>query len=333
MDFLRSLAADLRERQVLPAVVLLALLAIGIPVYATITLAKSATPVTINPVPVAATPPQGAPAPGQELAIVQTAQSQRFTVYKGNEPNPFRTGTSGSAATSSNTSSSASTSTTVSTPAKTTPSKTTTPSKKTTTSKPTVIPKSTAPKSESAPTKLSGDEAYTIDGMSTYGSETDTLDDVQRVTPLPANVDGEIVYLGVSHHGKKAVFLLTDAVPAKLTASSSVTCLPSASDCQVIELEPGQQLQLKPTSGSGSLATFTFKLSSIQATTYGSSAAAKSARTSASAVGEQIVSQSTSTALASFFYDAGTGALLYEPAASLGTTGTSGASGATGATG
>ena len=292
--------------------------------YATIALSKSPALVTVNPPAVDASPPHGAPPPGQALSVVETARSQHYTIYKGQEPNPFRAAGSGSAAQSSKTPSSASKSTPV-----ITPTKTTTPSKRTT-SKPTIRPKSTAPKSESAPTKLADDAAYTIDGMSTYGSETDTLDDIQRLTPLPANVDGEIVYLGVSHHGKTAVFLLTGAVAAKLTAASSATCLPSSSDCQVIELEPGQQLQLKPTSGSGSLATFTFKLSSIQATTYGSSAAAKSARTSASAAGQQIVSQSTSTALASFFYDAGTGALLYEPAASLGTTGMSGATGATG---
>jgi len=324
MSFLRSLAADLRERQVLPAVLLLALLAIAIPVYATIALANSPAPVPINPAPVDAAPPHGAPPPGQELSAVETAQSQRYTVYKGPEPNPFAKAGSGSATQSSTTAPSASTST----PA-ITPSKTLTPTN-TTTSAPAVKPKSTAPKSESAPTKLSDDEAYTINGVSSYGSETDTLDDVQRLAPLPANVDGEIVYLGVAHHGERAVFLLTDTVAAKLTASSSATCLPSSSDCQVIELEPGQQLQLKPTSASGSLATFTFKLSSIQATSYGSSSAAKSARTSVSAAGELIVSQSTSTELASFVYDAGTGALHYEPTAPLGTTGTTGSSGATG---
>ncbi|MGD0981169.1 MAG: hypothetical protein ABR946_06775 [Solirubrobacteraceae bacterium] len=320
MSFLRSLAADLRERQVLPAVLLLALLAIAIPVYATIALANSPAPVAINPAPVDVTPPHGAPPPGQELSAVETAQSQRYTVYKGQEPNPFRTAASGSATSSP----SASTSTPVVKPLTTlTPTKTTT-------SAPAVKPKATAPKSESAPTKLSDDEAYTINAVSSYGSETDTLDDVQRLAPLPANVDGEIVYLGVAHHGERAVFLLTDTVAAKLTASSSATCLPSSSDCQVIELEPGQQLQLKPTSGSGSLATFTFKLNSIQATSYGSSSAAKSARTSVSAAGALIVSQSTSTVLSSFVYDAGTGALHYEPAAPLGTTGTTGATGATG---
>jgi hypothetical protein len=114
-------------------------------------------------------------------------------------------------------------------------------------------------------------------------------------------------------------------VPATLTSSSSATCLPSSSNCQVILLEPGQQLELKPTDGSGSTATFTFKLSSIRAASYGSSAAAKSARTSTSAAGAQIVSASTSTTLASFFFDAGTGALLYRPGAPAGTTGATGA--------
>jgi hypothetical protein len=322
-NFLRSLAADLRERQVLPAVVLLALLAIGIPVYASVALSKSPAVVVIDPAPVDATPPHGTPAPGQELAIVQAAQSQRYTVYKGQEPNPFGAAASTAPAKSSSTTSSTSTSTT--TPVKTTtPAPTPTPTK-TTTTKPTVTPKSTAPSSESAPAKLSDDEAYTIDGSSSYGSETDTLDDIQRLAPLPANVDAEIVYLGVTHHGEKAAFLLTGAVPADLTASASATCLPSLSNCQVILLEPGQQLELKPTGASGSTATFTFKLSSIRAASYGSSAAAKSARTSTSAAGAQIVSASTSTTLASFFFDAGTGALLYQPGAPAGTTGATGA--------
>ncbi|HEX2703070.1 MAG TPA: hypothetical protein VHM72_06530 [Solirubrobacteraceae bacterium] len=319
-SFLRSLAADLRERHVLPAVVLLALLAIGIPVYATAALSKSPTPATINPAPVDATPPHGTPAPGQALVLVQTPQSQHYTVYKGHERNPFATTASSSSAKPSKTSSSPTASTPVSTP-----SKTITPN--------VPHPSSTAPKSESAPAKLSDKQVYTINGVSTYGSEKDTLNDIERLTPLPANAT-EMVYLGVVKGGKYAAFEL-GGVPISGITHHSAICVPSDGDCQVIELPVGRKLTLR--AASSSISTFTFELKSISAKKFTSNSAATAAREAASTLGEAILAKLSSVGLGAFVYKVDSGVVVYEPQApttgASGATGTSGTSGASGTTG
>ena len=100
-------------------------------------------------------------------------------------------------------------------------------------------------------------------------------------------------------------------------------------------MRAGEQLQLTPTTANSGVSNFTFKLSSIQAQRFASRASATAARQGTSAAGEQLIAQSTSAGLASFFYDINIGALVYEPpaAGSTGSTGTSGSTGSTGATG
>jgi hypothetical protein len=116
MNFLRTVLADLRERQILPAVVLLAVLAVGIPLGASKVLGKVTTPPPVSLVQPPVTVPKGLPAPTQEM-VVLNATTVPATTRHGAEPNPFREGaasTSGSAPSSP-----------VSTPVKTTPVKTT----------------------------------------------------------------------------------------------------------------------------------------------------------------------------------------------------------------
>lgn len=329
MSFLRSLAADLRERQVLPAVLLLGILALAIPIFAGIALSKSSAPPPIPTAPVNAAPPNGLPAPSQETLLAETPPTQKWRVYKGTEPNPFRptaTATSTTAASSTTTASTtptpATTTPATKTPASTTPA-TTTPKTKTVTTKSTT----------SAPSSLASDEAYAINGSASYGSEQDTLDNIQRLTPLPANIAAEVVYLGVVKGGKRAAFLLTDAVAAKLTSSGSVKCVPSPSNCEVIELTSGERLTLAPSAAGTGISTFTFKLNSIHAEKFGKPAQASAARQSASATGSQFIAQSTSIGLASFFYSANLGALLYATPATAGSTGSSGVSGSSGSSG
>jgi hypothetical protein len=176
-----------------------------------------------------------------------------------------------------------------------------------------------------------------VDVATSYGSQQDDLIvNLQRLTPLPANSPAEIVYLGVLKGGKKAAFLLTDAVSGTLKKSSGVTCLPSAADCQIAELDPGAQIEIVPAHGQSSVGSFTLELSSIGDETYHSAADATGARGSVADSGKQILATSTSTELGKFFYDMGLGALVYSApggGTTTGVTGSSGASGASGASG
>ncbi len=332
MSFIRSLAADLRERQVLPAVVLLAILAVGIPVFAALALSGSSKPVPVAPPPVDAAPPAGSLPPGQELAIMQTAPATASTVYNGHEPNPFRAPATGGGAgsSSSGTSNAGGTTTTGST----------SPSQGSTSSTGSTSPNSSGSRPSTTTTgngggKLASNQAYLVDASSTYGAQADVLDNLQRLTPLPANATPEIVYLGVLRGGRKAVFLLTAAVDAKLSLSGPVVCVPSATNCQVAELGPKATVTLKPNGSDPSVLPFAFEVNAIRAKTFGSDAEALHARRTASMTGEQTVAQSGVAALAHFFYALGIGVVIHvkHPAnAFTGAAGATGVSGITGAT-
>ncbi len=360
MTFLRSLMTDLRERQVLPAVLLLVVLAVAIPVGGTILYSKSSAPAPVIVPPVNAAPPKGTPPPAQELLTVQAPPAQKSVTFKGVERDPFASASAASSGGSSNSGSGSSAKSGSSSTPRSTPktgstakagsnSHTRTGTHTHTGSGSGIVTVPRAPSSGSgsksgsastspkpAPSSLGSDEVYTVNVSASYGDQTAKLDNLERLTPLPPNTAAEVVFLGVMKGGKKAAFLLTGAVAVKRTMTGSVTCKPSASDCEVVELPVGAQLTLTPSPSSSGVSTFTLKLSAIGATKLSSAAAAAQARQSAAAAGEAILGASTSSVLASFVYDAGQGALVYEPQNQVGTsgaTGTSGASGSSGSTG
>jgi hypothetical protein len=167
----------------------------------------------------------------------------------------------------------------------------------------------------------------------TYGTEHDTLNDLERLTPLPPNSAPELVFLGVLKGGKRAVFLLTSAVATTLKASKSATCAPSMMACQILELKVGNTIKLDPANGTVGVSKFELKLTRLSVTRKATASDATNARQSASLAGQQLVAASLSTSLTDFFYNVSLGALVFQkPAAGTGATGVTGTSGATGAT-
>jgi hypothetical protein len=352
MNFFKTLQADLRERQIFPAVVVLAVLAIGIPLAAPILFGKVTTPAVGSTVVPQVRPPAGVATPQQELADLGTAPATRSILRRGTEPDPFRqaSSASGKTAASSGGSSAGSTSTST-TPAKTTP-KTTTPkttttkttTTKTTTTKTTGSTGSTGSTSTPAqgspvtgPASLKSDQAYTVDIDTKDAQGVHTLSDVVRLAPLPAAQSPEVIYLGVLKGGKKAAFLFTNTIAVSSKSAAGLTCLPSTSACQIIELSPGQGMSLYPTSNSALIATFSFELVSIGAKSYSSAAAATRARDAVSTAGQTLLPLSNSSELSTLTFSDKLGALVHHAAPSGGSgggsRGSSGPSGATGSTG
>ena len=99
MNFFSTIHADLRERQILPAVVVLAVLVVAIPLGASFALSG------VSTTPPPALPPtnvklaKGVAPPAQELAVLSTPPPLQYHKRSGSEPNPFReqSGTAGSA--------------------------------------------------------------------------------------------------------------------------------------------------------------------------------------------------------------------------------------------
>ena len=351
MKFLRTLHTDLRERQIFPAVVLLAVLAVAIPIGASILLSKVGAPPPVSIIEPRVVLPKGVVPPSKELAALTTVTPVSSITRSGSEPNPFREAgaSSGSSTPAASTPSKAATttktkSTTTTTPAKTTPAKTTpaatTPAKtKPATGSTTpsgssggsgITPATTTP--TTGPASLKSTQAYSVNIDTKDASGLHVLTDVVRLAPLPAAESPELIYLGVLQGGKKAAFLFTNSVKVSNQTGSQLTCLPSANDCQIVELSPGHGMKLAPTSNTALITTFTFELMSIGVTDYSSAGAAQQARDAVSTAGQTLLPLSNSTELATLRFDDKIGALVHQNAPSSPSTGATGSSGSTGST-
>jgi hypothetical protein len=352
MRFLRAVQTDLRERQIFPAVVVLAVLAVAIPIVASLTLNKVTPPPPMGAAPAPVVTPKGVKSPSQELAALDTTVTTTTTRH-GAEPNPFR---ENAASTSGSTQAASSkvttkTVTTTTTPTTKTPTKPAVPKA---TSRPTSRPVSKPGSSSTGATGSSGsapatgtpvtgpatlkaDQAYSVDIDTKDATGVHVLSDVVRLAPLPDAESPEVIFLGALQGGKKAAFLFTNAI-AVTSKNTGLTCLPSSSDCQIVELSPGEGLSLYPTADTALIATFSFELVSIGATSYSSDSAATTARNAVSTAGQTLLPLSSSPELDTFSFDSKLGALVHHSAPSggssnTGSTGSSGATGATGATG
>ena len=359
MKFLRTLHTDLRERQILPAVVLLAVLAVAIPIGAPIVLGKVSAPPPVSISEPRVVLPKGVAPPSKELASLTTVVPVTSLTRRGAEPNPFREagGSAGGSTPAASTPSKAaattkSKSTSTSTPAKTTPAKTT--PAKTTPAKTKPKTGSTTPSGSSGssgitpavpvtpttgPATLKSTQAYSVNIDTKDANGLHVLTDVVRLAPLPAAESPELIFLGVLQGGKKAAFLFTNSVKVSNQSGSQLTCLPSPDDCQIVELSPGQGMKLAPTSNTALITTFTFELMSIGATNYSSAAAAKQARDAVSTAGQTLVPLSNSTELRTLRFEDKIGALVHQnvstspPSGATGSTGSTAATGATGSSG
>jgi len=362
MKLIRGMLTDLRERQILPAVVLLVLLAFAVPIGASIILSKVTTPPGTPVAPDSVKIPAGLPSPADELAVLN-GTPPTFVTRHGTASDPF-----GGAGTPSRSSSSGSgssppttptkptppppavhttttvtvthtavathtetrTQTTTATHTKTAPAKTTTTTSSTTTSASKTTTGSGSPLT--GPASLSSDQAYTVAINTKDAQGTHVLTDVVRLAPLPAAQSPEVVFLGVLKGGKKAVFLFAN--PVNFTGPSDETCLPAPADCQIIELGPGQGMKLAPASNTALIATFTFAVGSISAKSYSSASDALNARNATSSSGQTLLPLIGSTELTDFHFDSAIGALSFKSGATgSGATGSNGTSAVVGSGG
>jgi len=180
---------------------------------------------------------------------------------------------------------------------------------------------------------LAATQAYTVTLDTSDAKGKHVLSDVVRLAPLPAAESPEVIFLGVLKGGKKAVFLFTE--PVKVSGGTGVgkACLPSADDCEIIELAPRQGMRIAPASSSPLIATFTFTVGSIGVANYPNADAAKAARDATSSAGTTLLPLTASPELSAFHFDDSLGALVYRALPPLGTTGATGTTGQSGTSG
>lgn len=259
-EFLKSVKADLLDRRLLPAVALVAvglLAAIGYAVMGGGSSASPATGASANVAPV--TPETGITVSGAstERAVAETTNGvseQRA----GHARNPFAAipGTSTPATTPSPTTAGGSTSsgsTTTGGSESTATSKT-----EESTSKPTTTKK-----------KKKAKTVYHVAiefGVFPAGSTPETVvltpyENLRLQTALPSAKQPLIVFRGVTSSGKSATFsIVGEAILHGIGA-----CLPSAAECQALDLKPGQSELLEYLPAGGETVVYELRVVSIAA--------------------------------------------------------------------
>ena len=259
-DFLNSIKSDLLERRMLTFLLALGVVLVAAVAYAVLG-GSSGTTTPPEPPPVARSVGIAvAEAPSNPNQPVAETTNGSTVQRGGNARNPFAPLVSAKAATtasaSSSTSSSSSSSSSTTSKSGTTPSEsgggtTTKPSKPSTprivihfhvAAQFGVLPPPPAPGAAPLPTQLKSYENMTVD------------------QPLPDSQNPQVVFLGVLlPAGKAAVFALLGEPILKGTAK----CLPSATQCQAIELLPGHSETLETIDANNNPVTYELKLVSI----------------------------------------------------------------------
>jgi len=98
-------------------------------------------------------------------------------------------------------------------------------------------------------------------GATTETTELTPYTALSKATPLPSPKERLIEFVGVTvtHGGKSASF----AIDGELILKGSGTCLPSAAQCQVVDLPQGASEQMEYFSPSGALVNYELRIISI----------------------------------------------------------------------
>ena len=94
---------------------------------------------------------------------------------------------------------------------------------------------------------------------------------LKRLEPLPSASNSLIVYTGVSSGGKAAIFTLVH----EAILSGERACLPSASQCEMLDMAPGTTEQLNFLAASGQTVFYQLKVLSITQSVENAAAAAR----------------------------------------------------------
>jgi hypothetical protein len=237
-DFLNALKTDLSDRRLLPVVALVGVALLAAIAYVIVGGASSSS------TPTAAVAPITASVPGSKLSVSQASTEKPATEttegagaqHRGIARDPFVALPAPAATTT----------------AATTPSTgASTPS--TGFSSPTTTGKETKPSKASKPAKpKTVYHVAVLFGTIPAGSDPQTAvltpyENLKLLTPLPSAAQALLVYRGVTTAGHSATF----TVVGETILRGSARCLPNASQCEAIDLKPGQseQLEVLPASG------------------------------------------------------------------------------------
>jgi hypothetical protein len=308
MKFLRSIAADLVDKRLLPVVVALVALAIAIPLGASVFSGGSSKPAAVSPGTTISLP-KGTPSPAKALEDVAGPNTPKAKHYTKPELNPFRdTAVVTTAPAKATAAAGTKTATATKTPTPTTKTTTKTTPKKTTPKKTTPKPVTSTPSSAGAPVAqlaaLRSVDSYGVDVKVGDATGTRSLSNLVRLSPVPSVTDPLAEYLGVARSGRAADFVLNPGV----VATGPGVCLPSTKNCQVIELKPGQTEVLGQAGPNGTpIYQGVLAVTNCGVISHSSPAAATTARRQESQTGRQLMLAAPQPALEKLVYSVAQG--------------------------
>jgi hypothetical protein len=312
-DFLNSLKADLLDRRVLPIVALVCVALVAGVGYAVLGGGSStpptavATPTALLPTGIAVT--QSPKNPDQPVAETTSGVSHQ---RGGNSRNPFaplvvpvkRIAAAPPATTGSSlTTSTGSGSSTPSSGTSSGGSGESTPSAPTTPSKPSTPTKPAKPTTVYHVAVLFGEIPA---GALPENAQLTPYENLKLLIPLPSAKQPLVVFRGVTTAGKSATFTLV----GEAILHGSAACLPSSSQCQAIDLKPGQSEQLEYLTPSGGVLTYELRVVSIVAST-ASIARAKSVLHGESKAGREALRHAGLLTIPDLHYSSQVGVLVF----------------------
>ncbi len=304
MNFFQPLITDLREKRLWPVVVVLVGALVAVPVL----LAKPAP----KPQPaIAAGAGVTTTSPVDGLPVVELSSTPQFSHLPGPDRDPFKQQT-----TTTTTSQTSSVSSTAGGAASATGSHGSSSStgsgaggggtgttSSTTTTTQTTSTQTTAPE----PPGLTSRESYAVAlAFTTPDGGLNTIDPVQRLSPLPSTKQPLLLELGVLKGGNEVLFVV---MPGTIL-SGPAKCLPGKVDCQLISLAPNQIESLYSAGASGPTHVSDFAVTAIKAVSHKTVADANKTRRQVSKAGQKLLRGLKYDALALFPYEPGVGAVV-----------------------
>jgi hypothetical protein len=301
-DFLSSVKADLLDRRLLPIVALVVLALVAAIAYTVLGGGSSAATPTaaVSGGSSTASPGLAASQSTSEKAVAETTGgvSQQRHGYARNPFTPLpepKAKTQVAASSSSSSSSTTSSSTSAGSGSQSSGgSSSTTPSQPSTPTKPKTV------------YHVSVQFGVIPTGVTPAQAQLQTLDDVKLLTPLPSAQQPLIVFRGVTVGGKSATF----TIAGEEILHGEGKCLPSASQCEAIDLKAGQTEQLEYISVTGEALVDELRVVSI-VSDKATSAAFKSILRSESVAGRKLLEHAGLIAIPDLHYSSQTGVLVF----------------------
>jgi hypothetical protein len=310
-EFLGSLKADLLDRRMRPLLALVGVALLGALGYAVLGggSSSSAPTATTAPAPVSI----GAPgiaisqAPSSSNQAVAETTSGSAQQRQGPSRDPFAPipGTASKSASTTPASSTGASKAAGSGSTTTSPSASSTSPKTSTETAPAATPKPSAPAKPETVYHVAVQFGVIPAGLTAASAQLTPYENLKRQAPLPSAKLPLVVFRGVTAGGKSATFTLV----GEAILHGVAKCLPSASQCQAIELKTGQSEELEYLPPTGAAVTYELELASITSTKATASVARRAFRRESKA-GRELLRRIGLVALPGLRYSPAKGVLM-----------------------